>query len=148
MTPGEFIAKWRASELKERSAAQSHFNDLCRLLGVGACEYLDALRDNILVETGFCKRTILLGDFNLEIPPRGYPGKKSVVNQKREATFSGRTMPTAGVWDDPALDKTFKDHIALSPDIRAQPPQFFGRFDIDGSELSDHNGVCIDIELP
>ena len=33
MTPGEFIAKWRASELKERSAAQSHFNDLCRLLG-------------------------------------------------------------------------------------------------------------------
>ena len=114
----------------------------------GACEYLDALRDNILVEPGFCKRTILLGDFNLEIPPRGYPGKKSVVNQKREATFSGWTMPTAGVWDDPALDKTFKDHIALSPDIRAQPPQFLGRFDIDGSELSDHNGVCIDIELP
>ena len=33
MTPGAFIAKWRASELKERSASQSHFNDLCRLLG-------------------------------------------------------------------------------------------------------------------
>ena len=33
MTPGEFIAKWRRSELKERSASQSHFNDLCRLLG-------------------------------------------------------------------------------------------------------------------
>ena len=33
MTPGMFIAKWRASELKERSAAQSHFIDLCRLLG-------------------------------------------------------------------------------------------------------------------
>ena len=33
ITPGEFIAKWRASELKERSAAQSHFNDLCGLLG-------------------------------------------------------------------------------------------------------------------
>ena len=32
MTPGESIAKWRASELKERSAAQSHFIDLCRLL--------------------------------------------------------------------------------------------------------------------
>ena len=25
MSPGEFIAKWRASELKERSAAQEHF---------------------------------------------------------------------------------------------------------------------------
>ena len=33
MMPGEFIAKWRASELKERSASQSHFIDLCRLLG-------------------------------------------------------------------------------------------------------------------
>ncbi len=33
MTPGAFIAKWRASELTERSAAQSHFIDLCHLLG-------------------------------------------------------------------------------------------------------------------
>ena len=33
MTPGAFITKWRASELKERSAAQEHFIDLCRLLG-------------------------------------------------------------------------------------------------------------------
>ena len=33
MTPYEFIAKWRASELKERSASQEHFIDLCRLLG-------------------------------------------------------------------------------------------------------------------
>ncbi|MDQ5910459.1 MAG: hypothetical protein QG599_2555 [Pseudomonadota bacterium] len=29
-----FIAKWRVSTLKERSAAQEHFIDLCRLLGV------------------------------------------------------------------------------------------------------------------
>lgn len=34
MTPHEFIAKWRNNELKERSASQSHFNDLCVLLGV------------------------------------------------------------------------------------------------------------------
>ncbi|TQM90157.1 type IIL restriction-modification enzyme MmeI [Roseinatronobacter monicus] len=34
MTPQEFIAKWRHVELKERSASQSHFNDLCRLLGI------------------------------------------------------------------------------------------------------------------
>lgn len=33
VTPDAFIAKWRASELKERSAAQEHFIDLCRLLG-------------------------------------------------------------------------------------------------------------------
>ena len=33
MTPNEFIAKWRASELKESSASQEHFIDLCRMLG-------------------------------------------------------------------------------------------------------------------
>ena len=32
MTPLEFITKWKASTLKERSGSQSHFNDLCRLL--------------------------------------------------------------------------------------------------------------------
>ncbi|TBG01801.1 class I SAM-dependent DNA methyltransferase [Rhizobium leguminosarum] len=34
MTPHEFLTKWRANELKERSASQSHFNDLCKLLGI------------------------------------------------------------------------------------------------------------------
>ena len=34
MTPQDFIAKWRLVELKERTAAQSHFNDLCALLDV------------------------------------------------------------------------------------------------------------------
>lgn len=34
MTPSQFLTKWRQNELKERSASQSHFNDLCALLGV------------------------------------------------------------------------------------------------------------------
>ena len=34
MTPAEFIQKWRAVELKERSASQSHFNEICRLLDI------------------------------------------------------------------------------------------------------------------
>ena len=34
MTPNDFIRKWRSNKLKERSASQSHFNDLCALLGV------------------------------------------------------------------------------------------------------------------
>ena len=33
MTPHAFIMKWRASTVKERSASQKHFIDLCRLLG-------------------------------------------------------------------------------------------------------------------
>lgn len=34
MTPEAFISKWQFSTLKESSAAQSHFNDLCQLLNV------------------------------------------------------------------------------------------------------------------
>lgn len=34
MTPAAFIGKWRAADLKERAAAQTHFNDLCALLGL------------------------------------------------------------------------------------------------------------------
>ena len=34
MTPAEFISKWRAVDLKERTASQSHFNDICRLLNI------------------------------------------------------------------------------------------------------------------
>src|SRR5688572_19530838 len=33
MTPQQFAAKWKASTLKESSAAQEHFIDLCRLVG-------------------------------------------------------------------------------------------------------------------
>src|SRR4051794_4830578 len=32
MTPEQFISKWKAVQLTERSASQSHFNDLCRML--------------------------------------------------------------------------------------------------------------------
>lgn len=34
MNPREFLDKWRNAELKERSASQSHFNDLCALLDI------------------------------------------------------------------------------------------------------------------
>ncbi|MXO63456.1 class I SAM-dependent DNA methyltransferase, partial [Qipengyuania oceanensis] len=34
MTPAEFISKWCAVDLKERTASQSHFNDICRLLDI------------------------------------------------------------------------------------------------------------------
>ncbi len=33
MTPNQFVEKWRDAKLKERSAYQSHFNDVCALLG-------------------------------------------------------------------------------------------------------------------
>jgi hypothetical protein len=33
MTPSEFAAKWRGVTTGERASAQSHFGDLCRMLG-------------------------------------------------------------------------------------------------------------------
>jgi type II restriction/modification system DNA methylase subunit YeeA len=33
LTPHEFVARWQHSTLKEQAAAQSHFNDICALIG-------------------------------------------------------------------------------------------------------------------
>ena len=52
MTPGEFIAKWRVSELKESSAAQEHFIDLCRLLDEPTPAEADPKGDHYCFERG------------------------------------------------------------------------------------------------
>ena len=57
MTPGDFIAKWRASELKERSAAQEHFIDLCRLLGEPTPAEADPTGEHYCFERGARKDT-------------------------------------------------------------------------------------------
>ena len=57
MTPYEFIAKWRASELKERSASQEHFIDLCRLLGEPTPAEADPFGEAYCFERGARKDT-------------------------------------------------------------------------------------------
>ena len=57
MTAGEFIAKWRSSELKERSGAQEHFIDLCRLLGEPTPAEADPTGDHYCFERGARKDT-------------------------------------------------------------------------------------------
>ena len=57
MTPNEFIAKWQASELKESSAAQEHFIDLCRLLGEPTPADDDPTGDRYCFERGARKDT-------------------------------------------------------------------------------------------
>ena len=57
MTPGEFIAKWRASKLKERSAAQEHFIDLCRLLDEPTPAEADPTGEHYCFERGARKDT-------------------------------------------------------------------------------------------
>src|SRR3954452_17959507 len=57
MTPDQFIAKWKAAELKERSAAQSHFIDLCHVLGEPAPTDVDPMGEWYAFERGATKTT-------------------------------------------------------------------------------------------
>ena len=57
MTPHAFITKWRASALKERSASQEHFNDLCRLLGEPTPAEADPSGETYCFEKGVRKDT-------------------------------------------------------------------------------------------
>ena len=57
MTPGAFIAKWQTSELKERSASQEHFIDLCRLLDEPTPAEADPTGEQYCFERGARKDT-------------------------------------------------------------------------------------------
>ena len=57
MTAAEFISKWRASELKERSASQEHFIDLCRLLDEPTPAEADPTGESYCFEKGARKET-------------------------------------------------------------------------------------------
>ncbi|MTE01994.1 class I SAM-dependent DNA methyltransferase [Paracoccus sp. YIM 132242] len=57
MTPHGFIGKWQNVQLKERSASQAHFIDLCRLLGVEDPVTADPKGDWFTFEKGAGKTT-------------------------------------------------------------------------------------------
>ena len=57
MTPQAFIEKWRASQLKERSASQEHFIDLCHLLGEPTPADADPSGETYCFERGARKDT-------------------------------------------------------------------------------------------
>lgn len=55
MTPAQFIAKWKAAELKERAACQEHFLNLCELLGQPTPADADPTGDWFTFEKGVDK---------------------------------------------------------------------------------------------
>ena len=57
VTPHAFITKWRASALKERSASQEHFIDLCHLLGEPTPAEADPSGETYCFERGARKDT-------------------------------------------------------------------------------------------
>ena len=56
-TAVEFVKKWRRIELKERSAAQAHFRDLCHILGEPTPEDADPKGEWYCFEKGATKTT-------------------------------------------------------------------------------------------
>ena len=57
MEPQEFIHKWTGATLKERSGAQEHFIDLCRLLGESTPAEADPAGEHYCFERGARKDT-------------------------------------------------------------------------------------------
>ena len=57
MTPQQFIAKWQAAQLSERSAYQQHFCDLCDLLGQPKPAEADPAGAHYTFERGVTKTT-------------------------------------------------------------------------------------------
>jgi type II restriction/modification system DNA methylase subunit YeeA len=56
LSPQEFVAKWRKATLKERSAAQEHFIDLCHLVGHPTPAEADPTGQTFAFEAGASKQ--------------------------------------------------------------------------------------------
>ena len=106
MTPGEFIAKWRASELKESSASQEHFIDLCRLLDEPTPAEADPAGEWYCFERGARKDTG--GDGWADVWKRGcfaweYKGRRAdldaAFNQLRQYALALENPPLLIVSD-------------------------------------------------
>ena len=81
--PSGPIAKWRASELKESSAAHEHFIDLCRMLGEPTPAEADPTGESYCFERGARKDTG--GDGWADVWKRGffaweYKGRRADLN--------------------------------------------------------------------
>ncbi len=57
ITPQDFVDNWRSATLKERSAYQEHFIDLCRLIGHPTPAEVDPISENFAFEYGAAKTT-------------------------------------------------------------------------------------------
>ena len=57
LTPQSFVDKWRSATLKERSAYQEHFIDLCRLIGHPTPAEVDPTGENFAFEYDAAKTT-------------------------------------------------------------------------------------------
>ena len=94
MTPRDFVKKWKAATLKERSAAQEHFLDLCELVGHGKPAALDPQGEFFCFEKGAEKRGG--SDGFADVWKRGFFAMSGPLSSKIRCGFCGwRASPHA-----------------------------------------------------
>jgi endonuclease/exonuclease/phosphatase family metal-dependent hydrolase len=126
---------WRTSE---------RWGERRRKVWQGDEDYWSALSADVLPHV--CAPSLILGDFNGQLPPHNYPRPGSKAHIACEAALSGWIVATAGIQvDGRLLDKPLVCHAAHTPEIKVLDRTVLSRFDDDGLELSDH--PCISLTL-
>ena len=100
-TVNDFIRKWHAVELKERSAAQEHFLDLCRLLGEESPAQADPTGDFYCFERGATKTSG--GDGWADVWKRGHFGWEYKGKRKNLDAAFGQLQQYALALENPPL---------------------------------------------
>lgn len=96
-----FIRKWRAVELKERSAAQEHFIDLCHVLGEPTPAEADPTGESYCFERGATKTTG--GEGWADVWKRGHFGWEYKGKRKNLEAAFGQLQQYALALENPPL---------------------------------------------
>ena len=101
LTVDTFIRKWRAVELKERSAAHEHFIDLCRVLGEPTPAEADPTGGSYCFERGATKASG--GEGWADVWKRGYFGWEYKGKRKNLEAAFGQLQQYAIALENPPL---------------------------------------------
>jgi hypothetical protein len=101
ITVDAFIRKWKAAELKERSAAQEHFLDLCLLLGEPSPAAVDPAGDFYCFERGATKASG--GEGWADVWKRGHFGWEYKGKRKNLEAAFGQLQQYALALENPPL---------------------------------------------
>lgn len=111
-TVNDFIRKWHAVELKERSAAQEHFLDLCRLLGEASPAQADPTGDFYCFERGATKTSG--GEGWADVWKRGHFGWEYKGKRKNlDAAFGQLQQYALALENPPLLVVCDLDHFVI-----------------------------------
>ena len=101
LSPAEFAKKWMGSTLNERAAAQAHFMDLCRMLGVPTPTDADPTGDTYTFEKGASK--VEGGEGFADVWKRGHFAWEYKGKRKNLETAYGQLLQYREALDNPPL---------------------------------------------